>query len=145
MAADFQWMTGFECSSFPQVGMDELEETQHYRCWASDLVRLRDTSITMVRYGIPWPQVNPRRHQHERQWTDQALDLMPTLAIRSSADLVQLGKPVWNDGGIMIPIFGEMQGWYARTFAQRYPQIIYYTPTNEPYICATYCAEWGNW
>ncbi len=60
MAADFQWMTGFECSAFPQVGADELEETQHYRWWASDLVRIRDAGITMIRYGIPWHRVNPR-------------------------------------------------------------------------------------
>ncbi len=65
MAADFKWMTGFECSAFPQVGTDELEETQHYRWWASDLVRLREVGITMIRYGIPWHRVNPRPHEYD--------------------------------------------------------------------------------
>ncbi len=41
---DFQWMTGFECSAFPQLGTDELDQTQHYRWFASDLVRLRDAA-----------------------------------------------------------------------------------------------------
>ena len=27
--SDWRWMTGFECSTFPQVGMDELALTQH--------------------------------------------------------------------------------------------------------------------
>ena len=49
MAAGFKWMTGFECSALPQIGADELEETQHYRWWASDLVRVRGVGITMIR------------------------------------------------------------------------------------------------
>ena len=47
MAADFKWMTGFECSAFPQIGADELEETEHYRWWASD--RVRGVGLTMIR------------------------------------------------------------------------------------------------
>ena len=40
--ADFEWMTGFECSTFPQVGMDEIALTQHDRLWGSDLLRAMD-------------------------------------------------------------------------------------------------------
>jgi beta-glucosidase len=145
MADDFQWMTGFECSAFPQIGADELEETQHYRWWASDLVRVREVGITMIRYGIPWHVVNPRPHQYDWRWTDQALDLMQTLGITPIVDLFHYGTPAWVEGGIMNPIFGEMQGWYAKAFAERYPHITYYTPTNEPYICATFGAEWAIW
>ncbi len=142
---DFQWMTGFECSAFPQLGADELEETGHYRWWASDLVRLRDTGITMIRYGIPWHRVNPKPHVYDWQWVDQALDLMQVLGITPIVDLFHYGTPLWIEGGIMNPIFGEMQGWYAQTFAQRYPHITYYTPTNEPYIEASFGAEWAIW
>lgn len=145
MADDFKWMTGFECSAFPQVGADELEETQHYRWWASDLVRVREAGITMIRYGIPWHRVNPRPHEYDWRWTDQALDLMQQLGITPIVDLFHYGTPLWIEGGIMHPIFGEMQGWYAKAFAQRYPQVAYYTPTNEPYICATFGAEFGIW
>jgi hypothetical protein len=49
MPSDFKWMTGFECSAFPQIGADELEETEHYRWWASGLVRVREVGITMIR------------------------------------------------------------------------------------------------
>ena len=142
---EFQWMTGFECSAFPQLGTDELDQTQHYRWWASDLVRLRDIGITCIRYGIPWHVVNPKPHQYDWSWTDQALDLLETLGITPMVDLFHYGTPLWIEGGLMNPIFGEMQGWYAKAFAQRYPHIIYYTPTNEPYICATFGAEWAIW
>ncbi len=145
MAADFRWMTGFECSAFPQIGADELEETQHYRWWASDLVRVRDVGITMIRYGIPWHRVNPRPHEYDWSWTDQALDLMETLGITPIVDLFHYGTPTWIEGGIMNPIFGEMQGWYAKAFVEQYPQVTYYTPTNEPYICASFGAEWAIW
>ena len=142
---DFQWMTGFECSAFPQVGADELEETQHYRWWASDLVRVREVGITMIRYGIPWHRVNPRPHEYDWRWVDQALDLMDTLGITPIVDMFHYGTPLWLEGGIMNPIFAEAQSWYAKAFAQRYPHITYYTPTNEPYIEATFGAEYAIW
>ncbi len=138
-------MTGFECSAFPQIGADELEETQHYRWWASDLVRVRQTGISMIRYGIPWHRVNPHPHVYDWSWCDQALDLMQTLDITPIVDLFHYGTPTWIEGGIMNPIFGEAQSWYAKAFAQRYPHIIYYTPTNEPYIEAVFGAEFGIW
>lgn len=144
-SSDFKWMTGFECSAFPQIGADELEETQHYRWWASDLIRLRDVGFTMIRYGIPWHRVNPKPHEYDWRWTDQALDLLETLGIMPIVDLFHYGTPLWLEQGIMNPIFAEAQGWYANTFAQRYPRIIYYTPTNEPYIEATFGAEWAVW
>ena len=145
MSTDFQWMTGFECSAFPQYGADELAETQHYRWWASDIERVRDVGITMIRYGIPWHRVNPQPHVYDWSWTDQALDLLETLHITPIVDMFHYGTPLWIEGGIMNPIFGEMQSWYAKTFAERYPHITYYTPTNEPYICATFGAEWAIW
>jgi beta-glucosidase/6-phospho-beta-glucosidase/beta-galactosidase len=143
--ADFQWMTGFECSAFPQIGADELEETQHYRWWASDLARVREVGITLIRYGIPWHRVNPRPHEYDWSWTDQAVDLLGELGITPIVDLFHYGTPLWIEGGIMNPIFGEMQGWYAKAFATRYPHLLYYTPTNEPYIEATFGAEWAIW
>lgn len=142
---EFQWMTGFECSAFPQIGADELEETQHYRWWASDLARVREVGITLIRYGIPWHRVNPRPHEYDWHWTDQAVDLMGVLGITPIIDLFHYGTPLWIEGGIMNPIFGEMQGWYAKAFATRYPHLLYYTPTNEPYIEATFGAEWAIW
>ena len=106
---------------------------------------MRDVGITMIRYGIPWHRVNPRPHEYDWTWSDQALDLLHTLGITPILDLFHYGTPLWIEGGIMNPIFGEMQGWYAKAFAQRYPDQLYYTPANEPYINATFGAEFAIW
>lgn len=142
---NFQWMTGFECAAFPQVGTDELEQTQHYKWWASDLARLQQLGIKVVRFGIPWHIVNPGPHVYNWEWADQAIDLMDVMGLVPIVDLFHFGTPLWIEGGMMNPIFGEIQGWYARAFAQRYPHILYYTPTNEPYIEASFGAEWAIW
>ena len=144
-STDFQWMTGFECAAFPQVGTDELEQTEHLRWFASDLVRVRDTGVRVIRYGIPWHIVNPRPHVYDWSWTDQAIDLMGVLGITPIIDLFHFGTPLWIEDGILNPIFGEMQGWYAAAFVRRYPHLLYYTPTNEPYIEASFGAEWAIW
>jgi beta-glucosidase/6-phospho-beta-glucosidase/beta-galactosidase len=73
------------------------------------------------------------------------VDLLGELGITPIVDLFHYGTPLWIEGGIMNPIFGEMQGWYAKAFATRYPHLLYYTPTNEPYIEATFGAEWAIW
>jgi beta-glucosidase len=142
---DFQWMTGFECSAFPQVGTDELEQTQHTKWFASDLVRVRDAGIKVIRYGIPWTTVNTGPHKYDWYWVDQAIDLIDTLGLVPIIDLFHFGTPTWIEGGIMNPIFGEIQGWYAKAFIERYPHLMYFTPTNEPYIEATFGSEWAIW
>ncbi|MEO8288422.1 MAG: family 1 glycosylhydrolase [Chloroflexota bacterium] len=142
---DFQWMTGFECTAFPQVGTDELEQMQHYKWFASDLVRVRDVGIKVLRYGIPWHTVNTAPQVYDWQWTDQVIDLMGLLGITPIIDLFHFGTPIWIADGILNPIFGEYQEWYAKAFVERYPHLLYYTPTNEPYIEASFGAEWAIW
>jgi beta-glucosidase/6-phospho-beta-glucosidase/beta-galactosidase len=144
-ARDFQWMTGFECSAFPQIGADELTATQHDRWWAGDLLRVYAGGVRTVRYGIPWPRVNPRPHEYDWTWTDAAFDLMATLGLTPIVDLFHYGTPLWIEGGIMHPIFGELLARYAHAFAERYPDIVYYTPASDPYLCATFGAELAVW
>jgi len=142
---DFYWMTGFECSAFPQIGADELERTQHYQWWAADLARVQAAGIRLLRYGIPWYRTNPQPHEYDWAWTDSVLDLMTALGLTPIVDLFHYGTPRWIEGGFMHPLFGEIQSWYARAFAERYPQIHYYTPTSDPYLCATFGAEAAVW
>jgi beta-glucosidase/6-phospho-beta-glucosidase/beta-galactosidase len=145
MPNDFQWMTGFECTAFPQVGTDELEQQQHYKWWASDFIRIHDMGVRVFRFGVPWHLVNPAPHVYEWRWVDQCIDLMGMLGLTPIVDLFHFGTPLWIEHGFMNPIFGEIQSWYAKAFAERYPHLIYYTPTNEPYIEASFGAEWAIW
>ena len=42
------------------------------------------------------------------------------------------------------PLYGLLRPQLT-AFAERYPHVLYYTPTNEPYICATFGAELAIW
>ena len=145
MHADFEWMTGFECSSFPQVGMDELELTQHDRFWGSDLVRAREAGCRVVRYGIRWNVVNPRPHQWDWSSVDGPMELMRHLEIEPIVDLFHFGVPEWLGTGVLTSIFPDFQAALCAEFARRYPWVRWYTPTNEPYIMAQFGGETGAW
>ena len=145
MHADFRWMTGFECSTFPQVGMDEIALTQHDRFWGSDLVRARDAGCQVVRYGIRWHVVNPRPHEWDWSSVDGPMELMRHLGIEPLVDLFHFGVPEWLGTGVLTSIFPDFQAELCGEFARRYPWVRWYTPTNEPYIMAQFGGETGAW
>lgn len=142
---DFAWMTGFECSTFPDIGMDQLALTQHDRFWAGDLVRAVEAGCTTIRYGIRWNVVNPRPHEWDWTSLDGPFDLMRELAIDPIVDLFHFGVPEWLHDGVMGTVFPDLQAELAGRFARRYPWVRWYTPTNEPYILAQFGAEGGGW
>ncbi|MBA3779631.1 MAG: family 1 glycosylhydrolase [Chloroflexi bacterium] len=144
-ASDFEWMTGFECSTFPQVGMDELVLTQHDRFWGSDLLRARDAGCRVLRYGIRWHVVSPRPHEFDWSSVDGPMELMRHLGMEPIVDLFHFGVPEWLGTGVLTSIFPDFQAELCREFARRYPWVRWYTPTNEPYIMAQFGGETGAW
>lgn len=144
-SSDFEWLTGFECTTFPQMGMDELALTQHDRFWGSDIIRARDAGCRVIRYGIRWHVVNPRPRQWDWSSLDGPLELLRHLGMEPIVDLFHFGVPEWLEGGIMSPIFPDLQAELCREFVRRYPWVRWYTPTNEPYIAAQFGAEFGHW
>jgi beta-glucosidase/6-phospho-beta-glucosidase/beta-galactosidase len=145
IGSDFEWMTGFECSTFPQTGMDELLLTQHDRFWGSDIVRARDAGCRVVRYGIRWHVVNPRPHEWDWTSVDGPMELMRHLGMEPVMDLFHFGVPEWLGTGVLTSIFPDFQAELCREFARRYPWVRWYTPTNEPYIMAQFGGETGAW
>jgi beta-glucosidase len=143
--ADFEWMTGFECSTFPQIGMDELKLTQHDRFWGSDLVRAREAGCRVLRYGIRWYVVNPRPHVWDWSTLDGPMELIRHLGMEPVVDLFHFGVPEWLGTGVMTSVFPDFQAELCRQFARRYPWVRWYTPTNEPYIMAQFGGEIGQW
>jgi beta-glucosidase len=143
--ADFEWMTGFECTTFPQIGMDELVLTQHDRFWGSDILRARDAGCRVIRYGIRWHVVNPRPRQWDWSSLDGPMELLRYLEMEPIVDLFHFGVPEWLEGGIMSSVFPDFQAELCREFARRYPWVRWYTPTNEPYIAAQFGGEFGHW
>jgi hypothetical protein len=142
---DFRWMTGFECSMFPQVGMDELALTQHDRFWGSDLLRVLEAGCRTLRYGIRWHIVNPAPQVWDWTSVDGPMELMRELGIEPIVDLFHFGVPAWMGTGVMTSIFPDFQAELCASFARRYPWVRWYTPTNEPYIMSQFGGETGAW
>jgi beta-glucosidase/6-phospho-beta-glucosidase/beta-galactosidase len=142
---DFRWMTGFECSTFPQIGMDELSLTQHDRFWGSDIVRAVEAGCRTIRYGIRWHVVNPQPQVWDWASVDGPMELMRHLGIEPVVDLFHFGVPAWMGTGVMSSIFPDLQAELCAAFARRYPWVRWYTPTNEPYIMAQFGGETGAW
>ena len=145
-SSDFRWLTGFECSTFPQQGMDQLELTQHDRFWASDLLRARDEAgVRTLRYGIRWHLVNPAPGRWDWSSLDGPMDLIRDLGLEPIVDLFHFGTPTWLERGILSPAFPVAQAELCRAFARRYPWVRWYTPTNEPYIMSQFGGEAAAW
>jgi beta-glucosidase/6-phospho-beta-glucosidase/beta-galactosidase len=142
---DFAWMTGFECSTFPQIGMDELALTQHDRFWGSDILRAHEAGCRVIRYGIRWHMVNPRPRQWDWTSLDGPMELMRHLGMEPIVDLFHFGVPEWMGNSVMSSMFPDLQAELCREFARRYPWVRWYTPTNEPYIMAQFGGEYGVW
>ena len=138
-------MTGFECSTFPQVGMDELALTQHDRFWGSDLLRVVESGCRTLRYGIRWNVVNPAPQVWDWTSVDGPMELMRELGIEPIVDLFHFGVPAWMGTGVMTSIFPDFQAELCASFARRYPWVRWYTPTNEPYIMSQFGGETGAW
>jgi beta-glucosidase len=145
VSPDWAWMTGFECTVFPQAGMDELALTQHDRFWGSDLLLAARAGARVVRYGIRWHIVNPTPREWDWSSVDGPFQLMRDLGIEPVVDLFHFGVPVWLGEGVMSSIFPDFQAELCRRFAQRYPWVRWYTPTNEPYIMSQFGGETGAW
>jgi beta-glucosidase len=144
--SDFRWLTGFECSTFPQQGMDQLALTQHDRFWASDLLLARDeVGARTIRYGIRWHLVNPDPGRWDWSSTDGPMHFIREIGLEPIVDLFHFGTPTWLERGILSPAFPVAQAELCRAFARRYPWVRWYTPTNEPYIMAQFGGEAAAW
>ena len=144
--ADFKWMHRFRVFSLPA---DRSRRTG--RDPALPVVGQRPRArARRGHYNDPLRDSLAQGESPDRMSTTgpgpiRRLICMQSIGITPIVDLFHYGTPLWLEGGIMNPIFGEAQSWYVATFARRYPHITYYTPTNEPYIEATFGAEWAIW
>jgi beta-glucosidase len=144
-------IVGIECGFPLRTGnrrIDELEKTQHYTYFASDLLKAKGLGIDMIRYGIPWHRVEPENDRWDWNWVDGALDLIAQLGIEPIVDLCHFGTPDWlaEQGGFASPDFPAHFADYVEAFARRYKDTVrWYTLINEPLITARFCGREGFW
>ena len=139
--------TGLECSAPLVAGgirQDELRKTGHWDRYVEDFRLIAGMGVRFVRYGIPFHVVGAPRGRFDWEWTDRALLALREADLEPIADLLHFGVP--DDlGGVGDPRLPARFEEYAAAFAERYPWIRYYTPVNEPLVCAVGSAGVGWW
>jgi len=139
--------TGIECSAPLIAGglrRDELLLTDHWNRVEQDLDLVVELGITHLRYGIPFHVVARDPDALDWTWTDAAMAAIRDRPIEPIVDLLHFGVPD-DIAGIGDPRLIDRYRAYARTFAERYPWVRWYTPVNEPYITALHSARLGWW
>lgn len=148
----FVWAVGIEDTiigrPLPGGGvLDEYALTQHDRCWRTDLDLAASLGIGAIRYGVPWPRVNPAPGQFDWGWLDDVLAYaVQEKRLLVIPDLVHYGTPPWLDDAFVDPAFPGAMADYAGAFTRRYSALInHYTPLNEPLVTASFCGARGVW
>lgn len=148
----FWWAVGIEDSFIttpsPRTGrtMDAYALTGHYDRWAEDIALMAQLGVRVVRYGIPWPRLQPAPDRWDWDWSERALDRLLDSGIAPIVDLVHYGVPDWLEGAFLHPEFPARMAEYAARIAERFRgRIALWTPLNEPRITAWHCGRTGVW
>jgi len=147
----FMFATGIE-NSYPTIKLpdgrmkrvDEMEKTDHYNRWQEDFMLLKDVGIEFLRYGSPYYSVHEAPGKYNWDFTDATFNKLKELHVTPLVDLCHFGVPDWM-GNFQNPDFPHYFAEYARAFAQRFPDLHFYTPINEIFIAAMFSAQYGWW
>ena len=109
-----------------------------------DIDRLASLGITKMRFPIVWERTERARGTYDWQWTDERIARLRALKVAPIAGLVHHGSgPAWTN--LLDPAFPELLAEYATQVAQRYPDIEWWTPVNEPLTTARFSGLYGVW
>jgi dTDP-4-dehydrorhamnose reductase len=138
--------SGLECT-INRVGdrfFDQLLYSQHYKR-DNDLNLIADLGIKKIRYPILWERHKPQIDSIINwQWTENKLHLLKEKNIDVIAGLVHHGSgPIFTN--LLDEKFPFLLARYAKTVAEKFPWIQYYTPVNEPLTTARFSGLYGLW
>ena len=139
--------TGIE-NSCPTISggrrVDEMEKCEHYRRWREDLALVRELDLRFLRWGPAMYRTFLAPGRYDWAWVDEVLAEMERLGIAPILDLCHFGVPDWI-GNFQNRDLPDYFAEYAGAFAQRHPQIKYWTPVNEILITTLFSARYGWW
>ncbi len=147
----FMFATGIE-NSYPTIllpdgktkRVDEMEKTFHYDNWEKDFHLVKELGIEFLRYGPPYYKTHLGPGRFDWDFTDTTFNKLKELHITPIVDLCHFGVPDWLEN-FQNPDFPHYFAEYAKAFAQRFPDLILYTPINEIFITAMFSAQYGWW
>ena len=147
----FMFATGIE-NSYPTIilpdgsikRVDELEKTGHYKQWSKDFELVTSLGITHLRYGVPYYKTHLAPGKYDWEFADATFGKLKALSITPIVDLCHFGVPDWI-GNFQNPDFPIYFAEYAKAFAERFPNLQYYTPINEIFVTATFSGLYGWW
>jgi beta-glucosidase/6-phospho-beta-glucosidase/beta-galactosidase len=151
LSEQFMFATGIE-NSYPTIilpngatkRVDELEKTGHYEQWATDFELVTSLGITHLRYGPQYYKTHLGPGKYDWSFIDVTFRKLKELNIIPIVDLCHFGVPDWI-GNFQNPDFPAYFAEYAKAFAERFPELQYYTPINEIFITASFSALYGWW
>ncbi len=147
---DFCWAVGEE-SSDPVVlrggepyRVDELGQSGHLARQDADLGDVAALGVRVVRYGMPWAQVEVAPGSYDWTLWDRALAACERHGLEPIVDLCHFGLPDHLGGfcdNTWVPAFLR----YVDAFLARYPEPRWFTPVNEPTMTAVMSGRYGVW
>jgi Beta-glucosidase/6-phospho-beta-glucosidase/beta-galactosidase len=101
--------------------------------------------ISALRYPLVWERVAPGNlGDIDWTWSDARMERMREVGIAPIAGLVHHGSGPRHTS-LLDPLFPEKLALYARAVAERYPDLRYVTPVNEPLTTARFSGLYGHW
>ena len=123
---------------------DQVRETGH-GLREGDIDLIAELGIRTLRYPILWESVAPERPDVlDFAWTDRRVAALGERGIELIGGLLHHGSgPAYTN--LLDPDFPAKLADYAARVAARYPQIVQWTPVNEPLTTARFSALYGHW
>jgi len=150
MEHKFMFCTGIE-NSYPtviiggkKVRIDEMEKNNHYTRWKEDFALVKEMGIEFLRYGPPYYKTHLGPGQYNWDFADKTFAELKRLGITPIVDLCHFGVPDWV-GDFQNTTWPPLFAQYAKAFAERFPDLQFYTPVNEIYVAAVFSGQFGWW
>ena len=141
--ASIELWGGLECTVNRVQGtfFDQHTWSGHRPRVREDLELIASLGIRTLRTALHWEYFTATN-----SWAffDRTLAEMQRLGLEPIAGLVHHGSgPPGTD--LLDPLFPQKLAAYASTVAGRYPQILRYTPVNEPNTTGRFACLYGHW
>lgn len=134
---------GVECTvnRVQDTFFDQLERSGHRKRSAADLELFASLGLRTLRTALHWETFTTT--QSWSSW-DALFVAMKRLSLRPIVGLVHHGSGPTSTN-LLDPEFPQKLAAYALQVAQRYPEVLDYTPVNEPQTTGRFSCLYGVW